>query len=301
MSGAVFFVILVQWIAPILLVTTAILVVRRRRLQPDPVTHPRLAHLDRSSLTARWGGLFAGTIVAMIVSPTGRFGLGLILAPSAGALVSLVVLALNEAFVWRSARTPGVAALEDRSQSHYVPTALSRTLAVLGLALTALLLWCWRHQDPNPDELGTVGRSFGWESPVEPTPGLPPVTSIHSAGPFPGTWYSGPLAALLALCMVALAIGLALAISRPRNGSDPAVVAIDDQTRRLTIEAMVASALIAVGAPLASCSALTALAIDDNLPRLALVLGAVALFSIAACAWALAVLIAPGLRTKTVS
>ncbi|MGO4957591.1 hypothetical protein ACTQ49_10035 [Luteococcus sp. Sow4_B9] len=297
MTGAVFFIILLQWILPILLVGVIVLMVRRRRLTPDPTTHPDLARLERSSATARWVAILAAVGTVFIVAPQGRFGLGILLTPAACALTALVVLALNEALVWRRARTPGIAALETRSRTQYLPRQLLWATGLLTVALTALLVWCWLRQDPTPDAMGTVGRSFGWPRPASVDgDALEPLWEHSASGPYPGTWYSLPLAAVLGACVAVAALGVWLATTRPRNGADPAVVAVDDQTRRLSVEAMVAALQIGVGGSLAACATLAAFAIGDHLTEMAWLLVGAALFALAAATWALTMLLAPGRR-----
>lgn len=277
---------------PITFLLTALFSRRRRtRLVADGSTHPGLLRLDRTSLAARWAGLGLGLVAAWTLATTVyRWGLGLLLSPAALASCLLLALVLGELLAWRAARTPGVASLETRSASRYLPSRMFGALAGSLAALAALLLWCRAHQNTEPDDMGTIGRQYAWKDPY----GL----SSGGGGPFPGTFYSVPLAwALLALLLV-LAVGLMLVLRRPRNGADPVVVAVDDQVRARNAEAMVATAVLGVAGSLAPCALLASGPPMGIQPGIAVALIALTFAALAVGAWAAAVLLVPGRGEK---
>lgn len=276
---------------PLAFVLTGMFTQRRRtRLLADPATHPGLAHLDRASILARRVGVVAGAVLAAAAAAVLPLGRGVLLAPSLFSLVLVLALAGTEVRLWRSARTPGVAALETRDPADYLPRSLFAGLGATGASLLALLTWCAAHQNTKPDDMGTIGRAFEWR--VLQSPGDPGV--INTKGPFPGTWYSLPIAVVLVCVLLTLGLGLGLVLRRPRNGADPVVVAIDDQARTRNAEAMAAAALLGVAGSLLACSLLAAMMVLEPFPWLALALVVSALCALLACTWAISVLLVPG-------
>ncbi|GAB2476881.1 hypothetical protein GCM10027030_08860 [Luteococcus sediminum] len=277
---------------PLAFVLTGMFTQRRRtRLLADPATHPGLAHLDRASILARRIGVAAGTVLGIAAAMVLPLGRGVLLAPSLFSLVLVLALVATEARLWRSARTPGIAGLETRNPVSYLPRALLLGLGATSASLLALLTWCAAHQNTSPDGMGIIGRAFEWR--VLQSPGDPGVV-VSTKGPFPGTWYSMPIAVVLVGVLLVLVLGLGLVLRRPRNGADPVVVAIDDQARMRNAEAMTAAALLGVAGSLLACSLLAAMMVLEPFPWLALALVVSALCALLACTWAISVLLVPG-------
>lgn len=284
---------------PLAFVLTGMFTQRRRtRLLADPATHPGLAHLDRASILARRIGVVAGTALGLAAAAVLPLGRGMLLAPSLFSLVLVLSLAVTETRLWRSARIPGVAGLETRDPANYLPRTLLVGLGTTGASLIALLTWCATHQNGSPDDMGTIGRAFEWR--VLQSPGDPGVV-IHARGPFPGTFYSLPIAVVLVAVLLVLVLGLGLVLRRPRNGADPVVVAIDDQARTRNAEAMAAAALLGVAGSLLACSLLAAMALLEAFPWLGLALVVAGFCALLACTWAISVLLVPGRGTPVQS
>ncbi|GAA1390696.1 hypothetical protein [Luteococcus peritonei] len=266
---------------------TALLTQRRRtRLLADPTTHPGLLALDRRTVQSRWIGLGTGLLLAAVAAGSQPLGRGLLLAPALLACGLVLAQLVAQLTAWRSARTPGVAALESRTATRYLPRTPLALLAGGTALLAVVLLWCRSRQNRTPDELGTIGRQFTWSS----ADGL----ASGSAGPFPGTYYSAPLTAVVLGTLLLTAAGLAMALLRPRNGADPVVVAVDDQVRTRSMEGLVGSGLVAVAGSLACAALMAGLAAFQYSPLAGSLLLALCCASLVTLSWALAVVLVPG-------
>ncbi|MCT1458107.1 hypothetical protein M3G03_00865 [Aestuariimicrobium sp. p3-SID1156] len=261
----------------LLLILTPALMVRRQRLLPDRLTHPALRQMRSLQLTSRWLGLVIAALIALaaMVTPS-RFGRGFMMAPGLFSYGMLLALLGGELWVWRCARTDGVASLETRSNTSYISWRPVATLATCLAVLAVLLVWALGTQDSDPSSY-SYGRAHVT---VHPDGGT------SSWGPFPGSFYSGPIAIMLAIGLVMLALGIVITLRRPRNGADPVVVAVDDAARRETIEAMIAAVTAGVAGTLVFCSLLS---IRGSLWWLV-----ASVTGVVACAWAFSVLLVPG-------
>lgn len=272
---------------PAIFLLTALFSQRRRtRLLADPATHPGLLRLDRTTLAARWAGLVAGLLGAGVLAGAQPHGRGLLLAPAAVAVGLAAAHVVAELVAWRSARSPGVASLETREPWRYLPRGALTVLGAALAVLAALLVWCRSRQNTEPDEVGTVGRQFTWRS----ADGL----SGGGSGPFPGSYYSFPLAVVLAVMLLLAAVGLLLVLHRPRNGADPVVVAVDDQVRARTAEALAATCVVGVAGSLVPAALLAGFAVLHRSVLAGGALLALCFVSLAVLAWALAALLVPG-------
>ncbi|MGA4508405.1 hypothetical protein ACQB6R_10070 [Propionibacteriaceae bacterium G1746] len=261
----------------------AVVLRRRQVVNADPQTHPHLMRLARRSARAKAFGLGVGAAVALLVAVfVGDYGRGLLLAPTVLALGLAVSLFVGEVLVWREARTPGVAALETRRPSAHLPRVLLGTTIVAVLVLAGLLGWARDHQDNDPASM-TRGRGYlqvfpsGW--------------TISS--PFPGDYYSMPLVWLGLAALLVAGVTLVVIALRPRNGSDPQVVAVDDVVRRRNAEATIATVLLGACGSLVPVALLMAIAVGRFNPTAGWLLVLVAALGIVGVGWAAAVLLVP--------
>lgn len=234
---------LIVLLAPVgLIVLAAVSMQRdRSRLSADPLTHPGLVRLERRTMRVRLVGVGLGLVAFVAALLVGPYGRGVPSAPAAMALVIALSLIVGEIVVWRDARNPGVAGLEERQPRRYAPVTLA-LLTVASLTLLAVVIvWCLGHQDDRPTS-ATFGRAYWWRS----DDGL----SEQTVNPFPGQFYSIPLAVLVVATVVLATIVILLALLRPRNGADPVVVTVDDYVRRRSIEAATAVMLLAASGSL---------------------------------------------------
>lgn len=150
---------------------------------------------------------------------------------------------------------PGVvriASIRPRRVRDYLPRWLTRLVASLVVALTVLLVAT--TLTASPDDLGRPGR---WLTQTCETPaGV--ITS--AGGPYPGSFYSVPLAGAVATCLVLAGFGLWRIVVRPR-GVAPDGEGGDDLLRRWSARDVMAGLGVAIGGPLAGCGLFAAVKI----------------------------------------
>jgi hypothetical protein len=208
--------------------------------------HPQL----RRTAGWRWAGLFGGLVAGGVVAGLGGLGRGLLVAAPVFGLGVLAGVVAGEI----SVRAPGgrtrIAALEVRRVRDYLPRGLAR--AVLAAASLLLALLVLTTATGAADDLGRSGRIMVLQCGA----GL-----RQGAGPWPGSFYSTPLAAMAAGGLIAAAAALRVVVQRPRIGADQAAVMADDALRRRAGQTITAACGILVGLPLAGASLMTAAAL----------------------------------------
>ena len=123
---------------------------------------------------------------------------------------------------------------------------------------------------------------------------------VQTSGPWAGSFYTLPLAVLVAAGLVTAGGALRAVVDRARTGTDPATVAADDALRRRAAWTVTGACGILVAVPLAGLCAVSAGAVLSLFCRpawltvagwalLGLAIAAVGLLS-----WCAAVLLAPG-------
>ena len=240
---------------PVLLALAIVLVVAalRPRSESAVPSGTRLAQVRR--LTGRWcwGGVALGTVLAVgSVQTGGTLGRGVMLAAplfALGVLVGVIVGELRVAAPPRAAppRAARSAALEVRRVRDYLPDHLTGVVAAA--ASTLGLLMVATTASGSPDDLGRAGRSLVRVC----SDGL-----ITASGPWPGSFYSLPLAAIVLGGLGATAFALQRVVGRPRQGED---VLVDDMLRRDAAAAVIAASGILIAVPLAGTSAIGGIAL----------------------------------------
>ncbi|KQT90919.1 hypothetical protein ASG49_14495 [Marmoricola sp. Leaf446] len=221
--------LLVLLLLPTLLVVAvaAVVVVTRGRRVPG-TRESRLVALTR------WGGLLAGLVVASRVVQSGAYFSGAMLAPAAAGLGLLVGVAAGETLVRpRRPAGPRAASLRPRRVRDYAPRHLGPAVAVQTLLLVALLALTTltASTDPYTDTVRALTCTG------------PGVSSSRT--PYPGSFYSGPLALALLAVLAVAALAARQVVHRPR-GRGPAED--DDALRRRSLGVVVAATGIAVAA-----------------------------------------------------
>jgi hypothetical protein len=225
---------------------------RRRGLMLDP--SPTSARLVGFRKTAgwRWAGLVVGVVAAAQTASVGSLGLGVgqMLAPTAFGLCVIGGVVAGELATMPARDGVRTAALETRTVGNYLPRRLGGLVAVSTLALGTLLVVTTLMG--SPDDLGRAGRS------LEQRCGA---VQAGGTGPWPGSFYSVPLAIAVALGLLAAGLALRTVVMRPRRGSTPELVRADDALRRRSAQAVVAAtgvmmAASLIGVALAAASAL---------------------------------------------
>ena len=236
----------------------------------------------------RWAGVITGLAAGGAAAGWGALGRGLLLAGPVFGLCVLAGAVAGELSVRPSAGQTRAAVVEVRRVRDYVPRGLATTVMVAAGALLALV--AVTTATAGADALGRPGRVLAFRC----GPGL-----LQDHGPWPGSFYSVPLAAVVAVGLIAAGGAMGVVIRRPRTGADPDVVAADDAMRQRGARMITGACGILVALPLAgvclvSASALLSFSCHPawwtyaGWALLALLVLAVALMG-----WCAAVLLAP--------
>lgn len=245
-SGAVVAVlVLLMLVAPAALVMVVPLVAGGA---PVPDDAHRLRAVARTTTRWRWAGLAAGVAGLVVAAQTGSLGRGAMLAGPVLALGVLLGVVVGELRVAPQRGEVRSAVLETRRVRDYVPRATSWAVAAAVVVGAGLLTAT--TVTGSADDLGRAGRSLAYRCSD---------TLSGAAGPWPGSFYSLPLAAVVLGGLAATALALRAVTLRPRQGEDPWV---DDALRRHAARAVVAAAGLLVAVPLAGVAAVTALTMN---------------------------------------
>jgi hypothetical protein len=209
----------------------------RGRTARSPRVSPAAAAVYRH--TRRWQliGLLVGVPLAIVVGeiPLGR---GLMMAAPVFGLCVLAGVLVGEATAPRLVLGDTRAAvLEVRHLKDYLPTRLAVVVAALAAGLTAILIVA--TVTAGSDDLGRAGRA------LTATCG----GGIARATPWPGSYYSIPMAMLLLAGLTVAAIAFRQVTGRPRPGTDEEIRAVDDYMRRRAGRRIVAACGVLVAVP----------------------------------------------------
>ena len=203
--------------------------VRQRGPRVPPTRETRLVSATRLL------GLVVGLVVAWQVLQRGSYGRGPMLAPAVLGLCVLVAVALGETVV-RPRRGAGSrsASLRPRRVGDYLPRglawAVSTQVAVTAAVLTLTTLTASR------DDYTESMRALACTT----------ATGGSSHTPYPGAYYSGPLALALVAVLLVAAVASRQVVLRPR-GLGPTDA--DDALRRRSLTVVLAATGLATSAP----------------------------------------------------
>lgn len=234
----------------LLLILAVVFIVAAVRPQPEPAERsgPRLTSVQSRTARWRWVGVALGIVLAVVaIQVGGELGRGLMLAAplfALGVLAGVIVGELRVAAPIRAARS---ASLEVRRVRDYLPRRLALLVvaAVAGLGVLLVITTALG----SPDDLGYAGRRL-----VQ----VCSETITEGRGPWPGSFYSLPLATIVLGGLAAASFALQQVVRRPRQGED---IAIDDTLRRQAVSAVLAATGILVTVPLAGVSAIASIAL----------------------------------------
>lgn len=215
---------------------------RARSLVIDESAYPGLVRLRSATLVSRWLGLLFGIFACLAIVPLGHLGRFALTAPAVASMVIVVAILIGQYSARRAALTPGVAGLERRSWTHYPnPRSVLMTVGMLAVITVAA---GFTTSVAAPDDLGRAGRALRTAcSTTVWTEGVATVEfSEGTSSPFPGSFYTVPMAFALGLLAITVVVALVLVGRRPRDGSDTELVRVDDALRRITAEGILASA-----------------------------------------------------------
>jgi hypothetical protein len=205
----------------------------------------------RARTTARWrlAGLGVGIGVGIVAAQLDVLGRGLMLAVPLCALCVLVGVVIGELRITAPRGPVRSAGLEVRRIRDYLPRRLTRVVAAATVLLVLVL--GMTTAAGSPDDLGRAGRTLARQcSALVGT----------AVGPWPGSFYTAPLATVVLAGLVLAGVALRRVVHRPRSGEDPSA---DDALRRQAAESVVAGVGLLVAVPLAGVSFFAAQALSN--------------------------------------
>ncbi|MEU1965890.1 hypothetical protein ABZ541_19395 [Micromonospora sediminicola] len=208
-----------------------------------PPNDPRQRAIRRTTRW-RWVGVAVGATLGVAVAAADPLDLGALLAAPVFGICVLVGVLIGEASVAPPGGPTRTAALEVRTVRDYLPRRMSRAVAVAAVGLLALLVVT--SANSGPDDAGNPGRALELRCPP---------TTAEEHGPWPGAFYSVPLAVVVLLGLVVAYVVLRNIVRRPRPGGTPDLIAVDNASRRRTARAVTGAVGILVGLPLAGVAA----------------------------------------------
>jgi hypothetical protein len=206
--------------------------------------------VNRRTAGWRWAGLAGGLVAGGAAASSGALGRGLLLAAPLLGLCVLAGVVVGETGVRPPAGRTRVAALETRSARDYLPRRLATAVTAAATLLLALL--AITTATGAADDLGRSGRIVLLQCSQ---------ALRESARPWPGSFYSVPLAALVAAGLIMAGTALRVVAGRPRTGAGEAAVAADDALRHRASRAITSACGILVALPLAGCCVVTGVAL----------------------------------------
>lgn len=190
-----------------------------------------------------------------LVSPlVGDYGVGMMIAPAGFGLGVLLGVAAGETIVRAPRpRGPRAASLQPRSLTSYLPRPTSYAVGT-GLTLLGATLLLGTLTAQEDDSLGGM-RSIGCHAGN--------ISQAHS--PYPGSYYTIPLAIMLGIVLLTATLAAATVVRRPRGLA--ATDAGDDELRKRSMTVIIAAVGVTVGTSLtgiAGTAAAGLLALDGD-------------------------------------
>jgi hypothetical protein len=205
-----------------------------------PSESKRLTLVAQTSLRWNWIGIGGGLIVAIISMQIGQLGRGVMLAAPLFSLCLLTAVVIGELKMTPPSGPTRYAALERRQLRDYIPRRLARLTACATVGLIIALVATTAMG--SADDMGRSGRSLSRQCSA---------TSSSSRGPWPGSFYSLPLAAIVLGGLMVTMFALLRIARRPRQDEG---IELDDTLRRHCASAVVASFGMLVAAPFCGVS-----------------------------------------------
>ena len=232
----------VQRLLPFLLVGGLVVAVLLRR--PTLAVPARLGDVVRTTRRWRTAGLLVGVAAAAASASAWTLGRGVLLAAPLLVLCVLLGVVAGELGIRPPSTDRRSAALEVRSARDDLPRALTALVATAAVLLVALL--ALTSAIGSADDLGRSGRALTR---------VCSAVSAETRTPWPGTFYSLPLSAVVLTGLVLAAVAVGAIARRPRQGEDPLV---DDALRRQAATGVVAAVGLLVTVPLVGTGVLAA-------------------------------------------
>ncbi len=286
--------VIVSSVAFFLAVVLIVIPRRRRLVSFADRDFPQLVRLRNVTTAARVIALVVGLIAVVLMTTVGPIGMGLLLAPAVFAGTQMVATLVADLISRDTARTPGAAGLEVRRVRSYLPRALGGATAITLTVLTGVLIWTTAMG--SSDDMGRAGRSFSYSYACDGV-------CEGSFSPWPGSFYSVPLATGLLLLVTLAVAAVVITVRRPRDASKPEIVRVDDLVRTRSAESVVAALGLGGAASLAAICVLTSRLVVSTVDGVSidlLIAGwtavVVGLAAFAMSVWCVVVLMLPGAR-----
>jgi hypothetical protein len=232
------------------LVVASVVATRRAARDLPVVDSERLRGAARTTRRWRIAGLVVGAAVGIGTAQQGALGRGLLLAVPLFALCVLTGVVIGELRVTAPQGPVRSADLEVRRVRDYLPRRLTTVVASATALLT--LVMAFTTATGSADDLGRAGRTFARRCSA---------VMSSAAGPWPGSYYTVPLALVVLSGLLLAGFALHRVVRRPRQGEDRAV---DDGLRRQAAEAVTAACGVLVAVPLAGVSVVAASALSNH-------------------------------------
>jgi hypothetical protein len=207
------------------------------RPRPAASLPARLADVQRS--TARWrtAALGVGVVVGTVSATAGSLGRGVVLAGPLLAWCVLLGVVVGELRVTAPPEGERTAVLETRRVRDYLPWRLATVVLTAAVLLAGLLVTTTALG--SGDDMGRAGRTLYRQCSA---------VRSEASGPWPGSFYSLPLAVVVGCGLLLAAVALRQVVRRPRQGVDRSA---DDVLRRRAAETVTAAAGLLVVVPFA--------------------------------------------------
>jgi hypothetical protein len=209
----------------------------------------------RRSTVRRLAGLGIGLVAAaatLAAAPPNWLGLEAALAAPVFACCLLAGVLIGELSGTVPTGPDRAAPIEVRSVRSYLPRFMTASVIALGAALTVLLVTTGRMG--GADDMSRAGRFLT----------LSCQDLEASTGPWPGVYYSPPIAASILIGLAVAAPTLHAVTRRRRPAAGDAVRAADDDARRASARTIIAACGVLVAAPLTGTGLFAGMAMIGN-------------------------------------
>ncbi|MGG5260997.1 hypothetical protein [Phycicoccus avicenniae] len=247
---------------PVALAAFVVAMLRRRTVTVGVNEHPDVVRIAARTRGLRVAGLLLGLVVGALLLLLGQrvdaLGRLTALAPTAVGAGVLLGAVLGELTARPAVGIRRAAVVETRTVRGLLPRARTVLLLVCAALLAAALAIgaAWGA----PDDQQRPGRAFTERCEQVIDGGL--VSTLHSQGPWPGSFYAVPLAIALGVLALLTLAALRAVVRRPRP--TPESLGLDTMLRRWSAGNILTAATFTVLGTLGPVATLIALSLGDR-------------------------------------
>jgi len=230
---------------------SAIMWSRRRSSEARSIValYPQLVRFSRVTMALRYVGILLGLVFFFMWFSTGDGRIVVIIPGVVGSLI-VICSTVGELVMFNMARQPGMASLEPRRITDWLPKGLLIRAGVVLAVFIWLIVGSWLIADPDGQHFTLTGLYQGEDL----------ITS--SMGPFFGWFYAEPMILVTGIFLILAGIGGWVVARRPRNGADPILAQWDDALRRRSFRGLAATITAVLCVNILMVSVTTASAMD---------------------------------------